>query len=161
MSLICAFWLVISNMVSISSYNSHAKEGFSESSVGKESACNADSIPGVGRSAGEGKGYTLQYSGLESSMDCTVHGVAKSWTWVSDFYFFFMQKNSVITFKSSWMKMFRNHCAVLRLVTQSCLTPCDPMDCSPPGSSLHGILQARVLEWAAISFPMGITSLYQ
>ena len=33
------------------------------------------------------------------------------------------------------------------LVTQSCLTLCDPMNCSPPGSSVHGILQARILEW--------------
>ena len=38
------------------------------------------------------------------------------------------------------------------LVTQLCLTLCDPMDCSPPGSSVHGILQARVTEWVAISF---------
>ena len=37
-------------------------------------------------------------------------------------------------------------------VTQSCPTPSDPMDCSPPGSSVHGILQARVLEWGAIAF---------
>ena len=37
-------------------------------------------------------------------------------------------------------------------VTQSCLTLCDSMDCSPPGSSVHGILQARVLEWGAITF---------
>ena len=37
-------------------------------------------------------------------------------------------------------------------VTQSCPTLCDPMDCSPPGSSVHGIFQARVLEWVAISF---------
>ena len=37
-------------------------------------------------------------------------------------------------------------------VAQSCLTLCDPTDCSPPGSSVHGILQARVLEWVAISF---------
>ena len=36
---------------------------------------------------------------------------------------------------------------VLCLVTQSCLTLCDPMDCSPPGSSVHGILQSRILEW--------------
>ena len=35
-------------------------------------------------------------------------------------------------------------------VTQSCPTLCDPMDCSPPGSSVHGILQARILEWVAI-----------
>ena len=37
-------------------------------------------------------------------------------------------------------------------VTQSCLTLCDSMDCSPPGSSVHGILQARIPEWVAISF---------
>ena len=37
-------------------------------------------------------------------------------------------------------------------VTQSCLTLCDPMDGSPPGSSIHGILQARILEWVAISW---------
>ena len=37
-------------------------------------------------------------------------------------------------------------------VTQSCLTRHDPMDCSLPGSSVHGIFQARVLEWGAISF---------
>ena len=37
-------------------------------------------------------------------------------------------------------------------VAQSCPTLCDPMDCSPPGSSVHGILQARILEWVAISF---------
>ena len=36
------------------------------------------------------------------------------------------------------------------LVTQSCLTLCGPMDCSPPGSSIHGILQIRILEWVAI-----------
>ena len=41
------------------------------------------------------------------------------------------------------------------LVTQSCLTLCDPVDCSPPGSSVHGILQARILEWVAISSSMG------
>ena len=38
------------------------------------------------------------------------------------------------------------------LVTQSCLTLCDPMGFSPPGSSVHGIFQARVLEWGAIAF---------
>ena len=60
------------------------------SSVGKNSACNAEdpgSIPGLGRSLGEGKGYPLQYSGLENSMDCIVHGVTKSQTRLSDFYF--------------------------------------------------------------------------
>ena len=38
---------------------------------------------------------------------------------------------------------------------QSCLTPCDPVDCSPPGSSVQGILQARILEWVVISFSRG------
>ena len=37
-------------------------------------------------------------------------------------------------------------------VAQSCLTLCDPMDCSPPGSSVHAIFQAKVLEWDAIAF---------
>ena len=41
------------------------------------------------------------------------------------------------------------------LVAQSCLTPCNPMHCSPPGSSIQGIFQARVLEWVAISFSKG------
>ena len=38
------------------------------------------------------------------------------------------------------------------LVTQSCQTVCNPLDCSPPGSSVHGILQARILEWVAMPF---------
>ena len=61
---------------------------FPDSSIGKESACNAGdlgSIPGLGRSPGEGKGYPLQYSGLENSRDCIVHGVAKSQTGLSNF----------------------------------------------------------------------------
>ena len=41
------------------------------------------------------------------------------------------------------------------LVTQSCLTLCDPTDCTLPSSSVHGIFQARVLEWIAISFSRG------
>ena len=43
----------------------------------------------------------------------------------------------------------------VKLLAQSCLNLCDSMDCSLPGSSLHGILQARVLEWVAISFSKG------
>ena len=44
---------------------------------------------------------------------------------------------------------------VKALVSQSCPTLCDPMDYSPSGSSIHGILQARILEWVAIFFPRG------
>ena len=43
------------------------------------------------------------------------------------------------------------------LVAQSCLTLCDPMDCSPPGFSVHGILQAGILEWRAIPFSRGFS----
>ena len=63
-------------------------------------------------------------------MDCVVHGAAKSQTWLRDF-----------------------HCCCKSL--QSCLTLYDPMDCSLPGSSVHGILQSRILEWVAISFSRG------
>ena len=58
-------------------------------SAGKEFTCNVGdlgSIPGLGRFPGEGKGYPLQYSGLENSMGCIVHGVPKSQTWLSNFH---------------------------------------------------------------------------
>ena len=59
------------------------QSGFPGGSAGKESACNARDlglIPGLGRCPGEGKGHSLQYSGLENSMDSIDHGVAKSRT---------------------------------------------------------------------------------
>ena len=59
-------------------------------SAGKESTCNVGdlgSIPRLGRSPGEGNGYPLQYSGLENTMDCIVHGVAKSQTQLSNLHF--------------------------------------------------------------------------
>ena len=66
----------------------HSPAGFPGGSDGKESACNArdpGSVPGLGRSSGEGNGYPFQYSCLENPMDrggfqATVHRVAKSWT---------------------------------------------------------------------------------
>ena len=64
--------------------------GFPCASAVKESTCNAEDlglIPGLGRSPGERKGYPLQYSGRENSMDCIVHEVAKSQTQLSDFHF--------------------------------------------------------------------------
>ena len=63
--------------------------GFSCGSAGKESTCNVGGlglVPGLGRFPGEGKGYPLQYSGLENSMDCIVHGISKSQTRLSDFH---------------------------------------------------------------------------
>ena len=66
--------------------------GFPGGLAGKQSACNMGdlgSIPGLGRSPGEKKGYLLQYSGLENSADCIVHRVSKSQTQLSDFHFHF------------------------------------------------------------------------
>ena len=63
--------------------------GFPGNSAGKESACEVGDlslIPGLGRCPGERKGYPLQYSGLENSLDCTVHGVAKNQTQLSGFH---------------------------------------------------------------------------
>ena len=62
--------------------------GFPGGSAGKESACNVGDLTflGLGRSPREEKGYPLQYSGLENSRDCIVHGVAKSRTRLSNFH---------------------------------------------------------------------------
>ena len=84
-------------------------------SAGKESICNAgdlSSIPGLGRSPGKGKGYPLQYSGLENTMDCIVLWVAKSQTRLSDFHFTshaskIMLKFSKPSFNSAWTKNFQ------------------------------------------------------
>ena len=64
--------------------------GFPRGSAGKESTCNVGDlglIPELGRCPGEGKGYPLHFSGLENSMDYTVHGISKSQTQLSDFHF--------------------------------------------------------------------------
>ena len=61
--------------------------GFPGGSAGKESAHNAGDL---GRSPGEGNGSSVQFSGLENSMGCIVHGVARSRTWLSDFHFYFL-----------------------------------------------------------------------
>ena len=73
---------------------------FPGGSAGKESTCNVGdlgSIPGLRRSPGERNHYPLQYSGLENSMDCIVHGVAKSWKWLSDFHFTSLHFTSCIS----------------------------------------------------------------
>ena len=64
--------------------------GFPCGSAGKESTCSEGHlglIPRLGTSPGEGKGYPFQYSGLDNSIDCVVHGVTKSWTQLSNFHF--------------------------------------------------------------------------
>ena len=69
-----------SSFVSVALTYLYKSLSFPCGSAGKESACNARDlglIPELGRSPGEGNGYSLQYFGLENSMDCIVHGVAK------------------------------------------------------------------------------------
>ena len=67
-----------------------------------------------------------------------VHGVAKSWTQVSD-----------------WMNWTENVCVLSCSVTESCPTLCNSLDLNLPGSSVHGISWARILEWVALSYSRG------
>ena len=64
----------------------------------------------------------------------------------------FMLLQSVFFFSFSEIHLYRD---AARLPAQSCLTLCNPRDCSPPGSSVHGIFQTRILDWVAISFSRG------
>ena len=107
--------------------------GFLSGSDGKESAFYAEnlgSIPGLRRSLGEGKGYPLQHSGLENCMDCIVHGIAKSRTWLNDFHFtmpFMIHGGSGAQTMPSFAQL------------------CNPMDYNVPDSSVHAILLSRIL----------------
>ena len=134
---------------------------------------------------GRGNGNPLKYSSLENPMDrgawrVTVHGVSQSWTrpkWLSTL----LCQAKGDTSGSCLEKLclnprefdeeFYNSCSKMgahqisewvglesesqMLVTWSWPTLCDPMDCSLPGSSVHGILQARILEWVAMPFSRG------
>jgi len=92
--------------------------GLPDSSVDKESNCNTgdpSSIPGLGRSLREEKGYPLQYCGLENSMDCIVRGVSKSWTRLSGFHFHFLftftGKVKISAYRTDrWLPVLRDGC---------------------------------------------------
>ena len=153
---------------------------FPGGSDGKTSVYNAGdpgSIPGLGRAPGEGNGNPLQCSCLENPMDggawqATVHGVAESDT-TERLHFHFHTKIGMVQRRLAWPlhKYDMQICEIVHIfwcfphssvskestckagaakLLQPCLTLCDPMDCSPPGSSVHGIFQARVLEWGAM-----------
>ena len=62
------------------------------------------------------------------------------------------------TTSSTFRNESNNSSVQFKSVTQSCLTLCDPMDCSPPGSSVHGISQARILEWLPFPIPVNLPS---
>ena len=102
--------------------------GFPGGWVGKESTRNAEdlcSIPGLRRSPGEGNSYPLQYSGLENSKDCIVHGVAKNRTQLRDFHFHLMEKNpaSRISLSLPQANLPRKDLDVATLQTQDGLLP--------------------------------------
>ena len=60
-----------------------------------------------------------------------------------------------LNMKFVFLTSFKLHMQCSEVCIQSCPTLCDPIDCSPPGSSVHGIVQAKILEWSAISFSKG------
>ena len=98
------------------------------------------SIPGSGRSLGGGYSNLLQYSCLENPMDrgvcrATAHRITQR-------------------VRHDWRDLGQ-HNKKESVVTQLCPTLCNPMDCSPPGSSVHGVLQARILEWIAMPSSKG------
>ena len=134
-------------------------------------------IPGLARSPGGEHGNPLQYFCLENSTDreawrAPIYGVTKSRTWLerlstharivdSQCCVSFMWKAKLVTHiptSSSFSDPFPiqviTECVHAKLI-QSCLTLCDPMDYSLPGYSVHGILQAGILAWAAIPFSRG------
>ena len=113
--------------------------GFSCGLVGKESTCNVGdlgSIPGLGRSPGEGTGYPLQCSGLDNSMGCIIHGVSKSQTRLSDFHFHWIYSpicssvrlygggriQCLFTFASSTLKMLSDHSFIQKYFLKACYT---------------------------------------
>ena len=137
--MICVIWFTNASMWNF--------PGGSEVKASASNVGDLGSIPGSGRSTGEGNGNPLWYSCLENPMDggawwATVHGVAKSQTRLSDFTFFLSNASML--------------CAVLYLVAQPCPTFWDPMDCSPPGSSVHGDSPGKNIEVGCQALLQGI-----
>ena len=83
--------------------------GFTGGSDDKESACNVrdlGSISGSGRFPGEGRGYPFQYSGLQNSVNCIVHGITRSWTQQSDFHFTHTIEPFGVLLKTTMLEFF-------------------------------------------------------
>ena len=107
-------------------------------------------ILGLGRSPGEGNGNPLQYSCLGNPRDrgawqATVHGVAKSQTQLKQLNMQTCVSLVNLPNNPNWNTLV--HIGVCTKSLQLCLTLCNPMDYSPPGSSVHGIFQAKILGW--------------
>ena len=175
---------LLCHQCSIKRYNPRTAWGFSGRSDSRESACsmgNPGSFPGSGRSPGGGHANPLQYSCLENShgqrrlAGTGLQRVGHDWVTNQE------QLDGGDAQKRHWVpcppqESHSSHayqpgsspnlillCFYGGFVTQSCmgaklcLTLCDPMDCSPPGCYVHGISQAKILEWVAISFSRGFS----
>ena len=139
-------------------FTSWATRDFPGGSDGKESTCDAwdlGSIPGLRRSPAEGKGYPLQYSCLENSMDrgawqAVVHGVAKSRTWLSNFHFFFSLRDKLI-FKIPATPNILESLAIVGYPLALYLSFQFPLlrltaPCSAPDSTKHSIISTIRLQ---------------
>ena len=123
--------------------------GFPGGARGNDPPANAGDLRDVGsipesrRSPGGGYGNPLQYSCLESPLD--------RGAWQAMVY--------RVTQSQTQLKQLSSSSSMLVSVAKLCQTLCNPMDCSLPGSSVHGIFQARILEWVAISSSRGSSQL--
>ena len=119
------------------------------SSVGKESACNAGDlglIPGLGRSPEEGKGYPLQYSVLENLMDCIVHGIAKSQTWLNDFHF-----HKMTPLVPTWISLgHKNNCLYITLQVKRKWNRLISLGWNTLGFVLHRKIRSRLISLKSI-----------
>ena len=127
------------------------------------------SIPGLERSPGVGNGNPLQYFCLENPMDreawwSTVHEITKSDMTEHTEHSGKVSKPCSVSeegwtiIDKSYRKLQTAVCARAKSLP-SCLTLCDPVECSPPGFSVHGILQAKILERVAMASSRGASRL--
>ena len=97
-------------------------------------------------------------SNIASNVWSTVKEVLLNLTWFLPFQGPLMAIGVLFLFGPHWYNFLVKFCLpCCAKPLKSCPTLCDPMDCSPPGFSVHGILQARILEWVAISFSRGFS----
>ena len=100
--------------------------------------------------------WKLKVTGIRSASERCFYPCSKSPGWETNSSFYPPNFCSFVLF--SFLEGGRGSFTVNTcycLIIQSCLTVCDPMDCSPSGSSVHAILQARIREWVATSFSKG------
>ena len=125
--------------------------GFLDGSVVKNPPANAgdaDSIPGSGRSPGEGNGNPLHYSCLGNPIDRRSLAGQNLWGYKRLRHNLASKQQQQLLISPT----FEHSLSAAAKSLQSCPTLCNPRDGSPPGSPVPGILQARTLEWVAISF---------